>query len=91
MKFSDLNFQPHSNYPDSGIAARHFFPNGYGISVVRFPGSYGADEGLYEIAVLQGLEEDWEICYDTPITDDVMGYLTIEDVETVLTQVKELK
>lgn len=91
MKFSDLNFQPHSNYPDSGIAARHFFPNGYGISVVRFPGSYGANEGLYELAVLQGLEEDWEICYDTPITDDVMGYLTIEDVETVLTQVKELK
>ena len=91
MKFSDLNFQPHSNYPDSGIAARHFFPNGYGISVVRFPGSYGADEGLYELAVLQGLEDEWEICYDTPITDDVMGYLTIEDVETVLTQVKELK
>jgi hypothetical protein len=91
MKFSDLNFQPHSNYPDSGIAARHFFPNGYGISVVRFPGSYGANEGLYELAVLQGLEDEWEICYDTPITDDVMGYLTIEDVETVLTQVKELK
>ena len=90
MKFSDLNFQPHSNYPDSGIAARHFFPNGYGISVVRFPGSYGAGEGLYEIAVLQGLEEDWEICYDTPITDDVMGYLTIEDVETVLTQIQNL-
>lgn len=91
MKFSDLNFQPHSNYPDSGIAARHFFPNGYGISVVRFPGSYGANEGLYELAVLKGLEDEWEICYDTPITDDVMGYLTIEDVETVLTQVKELK
>ena len=91
MKFSDLNFQPHSNYPDSGIAARHFFPNGYGISVVRFPGSYGANEGLYELAVLQGLEDEWEICYDTPITDDVMGYLTIEDVETIINQVKELK
>ena len=91
MKFSDLNFQPHSNYPDSGIAARHFFPNGYGISVVRFPGSYGANEGLYELAVLQGLEDEWEICYDTPITDDVMGYLTIEDVETVLNQVEKLK
>jgi hypothetical protein len=95
MNFGDLAFYPHGNMPD-GIAARHFFPNGYGVSVVQFPGSYGggsygADEGLYEIAVLQGLEEDWEICYDTPITDDVMGYLTIEDVETVLNQVEKLK
>jgi hypothetical protein len=96
MNFGDLAFFPHGNYPDSGIAARHFYPNGYGVSVVQFTspygsGSYGADEGLYELAVLQGLEEDWEICYDTPITDDVMGYLTVEDVETIINQVKELK
>jgi hypothetical protein len=96
MDFGDLAFFPHGNYTDSGIQAKHFFPNGYGVSVVQFTspyggGSYGADEGLYELAVLQGLEEDWEICYDTPITDDVMGYLTIEDVETVLNQVEKLK
>jgi hypothetical protein len=96
MNFGDLAFFPHGNYPDSGIQAEHFFPNGYGVSVVQFTspyggGSYGADEGLYELAVLQGLEEDWEICYDTSITDDVMGYLTIEDVETVLNQVEKLK
>ena len=95
MKFSDLNFQPHVNYPDSGIAARHFFPNGYGVSVVQFTspyggGSYGAQEGLYELAVLKGVEEEWHICYNTPITDDVMGYLTKEDVETVLNQVESL-
>jgi len=96
MDFGDLAFFPHGNYTDSGIQAKHFFPNGYGVSVVQFTspyggGSYGAYEGLYELAVLQGLEEDWEICYDTPITDDVMGYLTIEDVETVLNQVEKLK
>lgn len=94
MKFTDLNFQPHGNMPD-GIAARHFFPNGYGVSVVRFTtpfgsGSYGAEEGLYEVAILKGLEEDWEICYDTAITDDVIGYQSVEDIDNLLSQVESL-
>ena len=88
MKFSDLNFEPHPNW--DGVQAKYFFDNGYGVSVIKSSNSYGGSEGLYELAVLQGLEEDWEICYDTPIADDVMGYLTIEDVETVLTQVENL-
>jgi hypothetical protein len=96
MKFSDLDFQPHTNYPDTGIAARHFFANGYGVSVVRFTspfgfgGSYGAEEGLYEVAILKGLEENWEICYDTPITDDVIGYQSVEDIDNLLEQVESL-
>ena len=94
MKFSDLNFHRHGNYPD-GIAARHFFNNGYGVSVVRFispfgSGSYGAHEGLYEAAILKGVEENWEICYDTPITDDVLGYQSVKDIDTLLTQIESL-
>jgi hypothetical protein len=89
MKFTDLEFEPHPDF--KGVQAVKFFDNGYGVSVIMSPYSYGGPDGLYEIAVLQGLEEKWEICYDTPITDDVMGYLTREDVETVLNQVKELK
>ena len=88
MKFSDLNFEPHPNW--DGVQARHFFDNGYGVSVIKSSHSYGGSRGLYELAVLQGLEEDWEICYDTPITDDVMGYLTTEDIDTVLNQVENL-
>lgn len=94
-KFSDLNFQPHSNYPDSGIAARYFFSNGYGVSVVKFTapfgsGSYGGDKGLYELAVLEGNEFDCELCYETPITDDVIGYLTENEVEDLMNQVSKL-
>ncbi len=89
MNFGDLAFYPHGNMPD-GIAARHFFPNGYGVSVVQFPGSYGYEEGLYEVAILKGLEEDWEICYDTPITDDVIGYQSMEDIDNLLSQVESL-
>lgn len=93
MKFSDLNFNPHP--VGDGVQAKHFFDNGYGVSVVRFRGmfgggSYGFDEGLYELAVLKGNKDDWSICYDTPVTDDVLGHLTEEEVEVALYEVKNL-
>lgn len=62
------------------------FENGYGASVVRFSGSYGGDKGLYELAVLH----NGEICYDTPITNDVVGYLTDDAVEKLLEDIKNL-
>lgn len=62
------------------------FPNGYGASVVIGPYTYGGDQGLYELAVLK----DGEICYDTPITDNVIGYLDVSEVEGLLNQIKAL-
>lgn len=88
MNFSDLNFQPHSI--GNGVQAKHFFDNGYGISVVRFKGSYGYEEGLYESAVLKGTEENWHICYDTPMTSDVLGHQSEEEVEVLLYEVENL-
>ena len=90
MNFSNLQFNPHKNYPDTGVQAKHFFDNGYGVSVVSFPGSYGFRDGLYESAVLKGTEEDWEICYDSVITDDVLGYQSEEEVEVLLHDVENL-
>ena len=90
MKFSDLQFNPHKNYPDTGVQSKHFFENGYCVSVVSFPGSYGFRDGLYESAVLKGTEEDWEICYDTVLTNDVLGYQSEEEVEVLLHDVGNL-
>ena len=90
MNFSNLQFNPHKNYPDTGVQAKHFFDNGYGVSVVSFPGSYGFRDGLYESAVLKGTEEDWEICYDSVITDDVLGYQSEEEVEVLLYEIENL-
>jgi hypothetical protein len=89
MNFSDLNFQPH-HVDAGGVQAKHFFDNGYGISVVRFKYSYGYEQGLYESAVLKGTEEKYEICYDSVITDDVLGYQTEEEVEDLLYKVENL-
>ena len=88
MKFSDLQFQPHP--VAIGVQAKHFFDNGYGVSVVSFPGSYGFRDGLYESAVLKGTEEDWELCYNSVITDDVLGYQSEKEVEDLLHQIKNL-
>jgi hypothetical protein len=88
MKFSDLNFQPHPNWP--GIQSTHFFDNGYGVSVIQSPYSYGGGLGLYELAILRGDAENYKLCYDTVITDDVLGHLSEEEVEVLLYEVENL-
>jgi hypothetical protein len=88
MKFSDLDFRTHSTL--FGLHATHFFDNGYGVSVVCGPQSQGGKEGLYELAVLKGVADDWNICYDTPITEDVLGHLSEDEVEVLLYEVENL-
>ena len=46
-----------------------------------------SQEVYVQLAVLN---EEGEICYHTPITQDVIGYLTEEKVEEYLTEIKEL-
>ena len=62
-----------------------FYPNGYGVSVICNEFSYGL-----ELAVLKGTEEDAELCYDTPITNDICGHLTLDQLNEIKEQVKAL-
>lgn len=41
-----------------------------------------------EVAVLEYKGDEWNITYDTPLTDDVIGY--IEDLDTVLDDIYRL-
>lgn len=88
MNFTELNFEQHKI--QDGVQAKHFFPNGYGVSVVRFPGSYGFEDDLYEVAILKGTQDDWSITYDTPITDDVLGHRDEQDINNILEEVQAL-
>ena len=63
------------------------YSNGYGASVVWDRGSYGAKEGLFEVAVL---DASGSIVYDTPVTSDVCGYLNFGQVADVLQQIGNL-
>jgi len=87
-KFQDLPFFPINDAPFMvGKKARMHFDNGFGVSVVSHTYSYGGRDGLYEIAVL---DSDDNLTYDTPVTNDVIGYLTEEDVTDVMKQVQDL-
>jgi hypothetical protein len=70
-----------------GIQGRHQFSNGYGCSVIRHSGSYGGNRGLFEVAVTDKYNR---IVYDTPVTEDVLGYQTKDDVERIMKQISEL-
>jgi hypothetical protein len=78
--FKDLEFKKHPNSIDAfdmGVQARLDFDNGFGVSVVKGPHTYGGDRGLYELAVFK----DGEIHYDNQVANgDVVGYLREEDV-----------
>jgi hypothetical protein len=70
-----------------GPRERYAFPNGYGASVIRNQYSYGNEDGLFELAVL---DSSGHLTYDTPITDDVIGYLTAEQVQEQLAKIAAL-
>ena len=82
---------PHPSFP--GHQLKYRFPNGYGASVVRwslgngFASSYGAESGLWELAVL---DASGKLCYSTPVTDDVLGWLSPEDINAALSQIQVL-
>ena len=84
--FNDIVFKTNPMGADFGITSRTEFDNGYEISVVKSPYTYGGDKGLYELAVFK----DGEITYATPITDDVIGYLRPEDVTDVMAKIQQL-
>jgi hypothetical protein len=83
--FSDLEFKTHPM--GSGIISRIKFDNGYGASVVKGPHTYGGNEGLYELAVIDANDQ---VTYETPATNDVEGYLTEEAVTKLLEQIQNL-
>lgn len=94
ITFDDIVFTPHK--VGEGSQGLIFFPGGYGLSVVRFkiPESprYGTycDGNTWEVAILKGTKDQWEICYDTELTSDVLTYQTKEDINKIIKHVQRL-
>jgi hypothetical protein len=86
--FKDLKFEPHKVLSVGAKQAVLLFPNGYGASVVT--GSsffYTSPSHPYELAVL---DKDYNLVYDTPITNDVIGHCTEENITQLLKDIQEL-
>lgn len=94
MKFSDLPFQPHRL--KGGMYAKHTFPNGFGVIVSRYTitlmngvideGSLGSLEGLFEAYITK----NGKVTFNTPLADDVIGYLNEDQIDDLLNVVEVL-
>ena len=88
ITFKDIEFRPHST--GEGLHGMIFFPGGYGLSVVRFKHPYSTryssytDDKTWEVAIIKGTKDQWEICYDTELTNDVLGHQTKEDINKII-------
>jgi len=67
----------------TGRQKRYTFRNGYGASVV----TDGGKRDLWELAVLK----DGGLCYDTDITNDVIGRLNDPEVDQLLERIANLE
>jgi hypothetical protein len=79
---------------NGGSQKIYAFSNGYGASVVMHDFSYGGKDGKWELAVLRFDDpsnlSDFDLTYDTPITNDVIGHLSEEEVDELLEKIAEL-
>lgn len=80
MTFDDLIFKP----AWSGLQAVAFFENGYGASVIT------SRDSMYEIAVVEGTSDGWNLCYSTEITSDVIPYRSEGEVTELLQRIEAL-
>ena len=83
-KFKDLEFKKHS--AGSGKISQLDFDNGYGVSVIFGSLFYSNGIDIYELAIFK----DGNICYDSGITDDVLGHLSEEEVSEYMVKVQNL-
>ena len=92
MTYTKLDYTGYENQlvkSETDLFGYHWafeFPNGYGASVAKTFVSYGHKDDLFELAVLK----DGYLCYDTPITDDVIGWLSNQEVLDLLKKISEL-
>lgn len=89
--FETLEFAPsypHLDWNDK--FAQIFFENGYGVSVITGDHSYTNKARPFEVAILKGNKDHNNLCYDTDLTSDVIGYNTQDMVEELLLKVKSL-
>ena len=96
MMYTKLKYDKFEKYlykvrEESNLHYIFKFNNGYGASVIKNIMSYGHAQDLFELAVIEFIDEfTWKICCSIEITDDVLGYLTDDDVLDLLERIKNL-
>ena len=76
-------FNPRPGFDEQttlGPRKRTAYLNGYGASIIAM------DNGMFEVAVLH----DGCVCYDTPLTNDVERFHTLEEAEAFAIKISQL-
>lgn len=82
-----MKFGKFTPWNELGEAYEFHFGNGYGGIVIR------GLQGLYELEVIKRnrlYPSYWDITFDTPITNDVLGNLKYDDVVKALEDISHL-
>jgi hypothetical protein len=83
MQLADFDFRTHP----SGFQAVKLFENGFGVSVIP-----ESDNIHYEVAILEHKSGTHShVCYCSGITDDVLRYLSVDDVHDIIARVRNLQ
>jgi len=72
---------------EDNLLATKTFKNAFGVSVLKGTRFYSNGIDTYEVAVLR----DGEVCYDSGVTGDVIGYITEAEVNAIMIEVQELE
>lgn len=80
---------------NGGIQYIAKYPNNYGASIIQHSFSYEENKRLWELAVIKYEPNEtnihnFNLDYTTPITNNVIGYLTESDVNELLDKIEEL-
>jgi hypothetical protein len=83
MQLCDFDWRKHP----AGFQAVGLFENGFGVSIIP-----EADNIHYEIAILRHKSRSHSyLCYDSGLTDDVLRWLTVDQVHSVIARARNLK
>lgn len=81
VKFYKENF-----ITKNGIQILYQYPNKFGASIIFHEYSYGYYKNLVELAVTY----NGKLCYSTPLTDNVLGYLNELELKKYLKKIQKL-
>lgn len=79
--FDAINFRLDESFFQPRLIGRFDFDNGYTASVICIEPD--APNRRYELAVIH----DGLLCYDTPVTNDVVGHCNVAEIEDLLEQI----
>lgn len=82
FNFDELVFESHDRFDSD--QARLEFNNDYDVSI----GVVDSNLETYSVVVLRKQEGEWELCYDTPVSNDVLGILSKEEVSSIIEKVE---